>query len=78
MGNPEGEYLYVVTSIDTDDPEDTTSDLYRADSKEEVLSHYIRDNSGAEPEEEDFDPVVAHIKECWETTILCTLLGEIN
>lgn len=78
MGNPYGEFLYAVVTIDVSDPEDTTLDLYRADSPEEVLALYIRDNSGAEPEEEGFDPVVAHIKECWETTILCTLLGEIN
>lgn len=78
MGNPYGEFLYAVVTIDVSDPEDTTLDLYRADSPEEVMEHYIRDNSGAEPEDVEFDPVVAYIKECWETTILCTLLGEIN
>lgn len=78
LGNPDGDFLYVVTTVDTDDPENTVTELYRADSTDEVMELYIRDNSGAEPEESHLDPVAAWIRENWEMTILCNLVGEIS
>jgi hypothetical protein len=77
LGNPEGDYLYIVTSVDTEDPENTVSELYRADDPIELLEHYIRDNSGAEPDEDE-DPIVAHIRYHWEMTILWVKVGEID
>ena len=77
LGNPDGDYLYVVTSVDTNDPEHTVSELYRADDEMELKAHYIRDNSGAEPGDV-WDPIVAYLEENWETTILWQKIGEIS
>jgi hypothetical protein len=64
----EGEFLYAVTSIDTDDSEDTSTTLWLAND-EEHLYEQVKEDWDIDTFQEDY------FQNDWGCTILWTKLG---
>jgi hypothetical protein len=53
-GDPKGECLFIVTTIDTDDSEDTTSEIWQANDEHHLYDLVRESYVGEEYEEEEF------------------------
>jgi len=74
-GKPDGKKLYMVTKIDTDDSEDTKSELYRADSGYELDSILKAEYVG---DEEDEDIIAIMEKQFDDDLGTCLLYEEVG
>lgn len=54
QGDPKGKALFIVTAIDTDDTEDTTSAIWQANDEDHLYDLVRESYIGEEEDEEDF------------------------
>jgi hypothetical protein len=75
-GNPQGKLVWLVTTIDTDDNEDTMNDIWLADNEGEledlVRKTYLGDE---DDEDEQYEFMAQQFDDDWGFKILYTQLG---
>lgn len=78
----EGKLLFTVTFVDVEDSEDTTTQLWRADSEEELEDELKLDFYGVETQEEAEEFEENLMGPLWDDeygiTILVNQIGKIN
>jgi len=71
--NGEGKLLYIVTSVDAEDPEDTNTELWRADDEDQLEETFKDDCLGDDPD----DMMLEIFEEKMGIEIMFKLVGEI-
>jgi hypothetical protein len=77
----EGNILFLVTVVDTEDPEDTTTNVWVANDEEHlydlVKEEFVGDDED-EDEDEDEDPIARNFENDWGINILFQEIGQVQ
>jgi len=78
QGDPNGKALFIVTTIDTDDTEDTTSAIWQAND-EDHLYDLVRESYVGDEDEEDFmgEEMSDRFEDDWGINILSKYIANI-
>lgn len=79
QGDPKGKALFIVTTIDTDDTEDTTSEIWQAND-EDHLYELVRESYVGEEDDEEFmgSEMSNRFEDDWGINILSKHIANID
>ena len=77
QGNPKGKFLFSVVTVDTDDTEDSTTALWRANSENE-LADLIKNEYCGDEEDMFYEEMEQRFDDDWGFNILFTKLAKIK
>jgi len=81
LGDKTAKNLYIVTTVDSEDTEDTASELFLAeddDQLEEIVRKEFVGETEEDEEEDEDNGMTAKFNEDWGCSILYTLIGTVN